>query len=53
MRTEPGQLLGTIRYMSPEQIRARDDVAIDARTDVYALGVILHELLTGTHPLPR
>ncbi len=47
--TELGQLIGTLQYMSPEQIEA-DPTAIDQRTDVYALGVILYELLTGARP---
>jgi formylglycine-generating enzyme required for sulfatase activity len=47
--TELGQLIGTLQYMSPEQIEA-DPTAVDQRTDVYALGVILYELLTGARP---
>ena len=47
--TQTGQLLGTPSYMSPEQVTA-DPAAIDHRADVYALGVILFELLA--HRLP-
>ena len=48
-RTQTGQLLGTLSYMSPEQIAA-DPAGLDGRSDVYTLGVILFELLA--HRLP-
>ena len=49
IETETGQLLGTLAYMSPEQVEA-DPNAIDTRTDIYALGVILFRLLAGRLP---
>jgi tetratricopeptide (TPR) repeat protein/predicted Ser/Thr protein kinase len=47
--TLAGEVLGTLAYMSPEQVLG-DRERIDARTDVYALGVILFEMLTGQSP---
>lgn len=50
--THGSQVLGTPMYMSPEQAE-RGNQDIDTRSDVYALGVILYELLTGTTPIDR
>ncbi len=49
-QTAPGNVAGTVLYMSPEQLR---DEPLDARSDLFSFGTLLHEAVTGVHPFER
>ena len=50
MQTDPGMVMGTVGYMSPEQVSG---LATDARTDIFAFGAVLYEMLTGRRAFDR
>src|ERR1700736_4497671 len=47
--TRPGELLGDVRYMSPE--RTRESAGVDGRSDIYSLGAVVYTVLTGRPPV--
>ncbi len=49
--TRAGAFVGKLKYCPPERLKSEGDAAVDARSDLYAFGIVLYELLTGSHPI--
>ena len=49
--TRAGAFVGKLKYCPPERLKSEGDAAVDERSDLYAFGIVLYELLTGTHPI--
>lgn len=51
--TQAGAFIGKVKYASPELFRTKEGIEVDARGDLYSLGLVMYEVLTGTHPFGK